>query len=424
MFVQLISSTASIVSILVAFVSFVVYRIQRRIQFDRAFQECAKSLHSDNPVEQEVAAIMLREYLHGSWWGLGDHAQEAKNLITVLLRQSISVDLQKTLADGFSFASNMDGQDMQYVNMLNVSIKPKSAVDYEIKHCNRFKHRRISMRKADFFHAVIQESNINFVDATGAVFYCALLKRTSFHNCILCDADFRCTNVHQVSFDSDCLLEGARFAGAVGVETAMVKLNNGEKYTLANFLDNAGVFHYNRPKKKYETKNNKIKIFVSKLGAMDSQQTLHYRAVLSLIKELDNIQIETIERDNYTSISQLTDVETRMETCDGCVIFAFEYLHVNAGHIHKNIVGDDCKVICEGSFASPWLHIETALANGKQMPCMIIYDGNLCRDGMFDDKIIKTDKNLFAIPYSDTLSSRSRGFVGWISQVREYHSSK
>lgn len=94
MFVQLISSTASIVSIMVAFVSFVVYRIQRRIQFDRAFQECAKSLHSDNPVEQEVAAIMLREYLHGSWWGLGDHAQEAKNLITVLLRQSISVDLQ------------------------------------------------------------------------------------------------------------------------------------------------------------------------------------------------------------------------------------------------------------------------------------------------------------------------------------------
>lgn len=418
---EIISIAAGLVTIGVPIVSFIVYRIQRRIQYDRAFQECAKSLHSDNPVEQEVAAIMLRQYLHSSWWGLGSHAQEAKNLITVLLRQSIPVDLQKTLADGLSYANDMDGQDLQYVNMLNVSIKPQSAIDYELDQEPELKEDRISMRKADLYHAVIQESSINFVDATGAIFYCALLKRSNFHNCILRDADFRCTNVHEVCFDSDCQLEGARFAGAVGVETAMVKLNSGDRCALIDFLDDEGVFRHNCGDKKYENRSNTMKIFVSKLGAMDAQQTLHYRAILSIIKELGDVQIETIERDHYTSISQLTDVETRMDACDGCVIFAFEYLHVDKGHLHKNIVGEDSKVVNDHSFASPWLHIETALASGKQMPCLIIYDNDLCRDGMFDDNIVRADRKLTAIPYADTLSSQSSDFADWMSQVREYH---
>lgn len=99
-------------------------------------------------------------------------------------------------------------------------------------------------------------------------------------------------------------------------------------------------------------------------------------------------------------------------------------MSVTTGHIHKNLIGKDNLVLKDKAFASPWLHIETAMANGKQIPCIIIYDENLCRDGMFDDNIVMTDKNLFAIPYSDTFSTSDKVVSDWMANVREYHSNK
>lgn len=424
-----ITFVAVLLSILTLLISFIVYLIQRRALYDKAFRDCTKALHSKNPIEQTTSAILLRGYLKRKWFApfSNTYAYEAKNLMVALLRQSIPVSLQKTIADNFSFVKNMDGQDMQYVNILGSSIKPLSAINYEIcpdkdkRRKNHLKNTRIHMRNTDFFHSVIQESSINFVNAEGAVFISALLNGAHFNNCILKKANFRCANVHNVCFDQNCILEGAQFGGAVGLETAMVEINKKDSRPLIDFLDQEGVFHSKGITEPYSHKPEELNIFVSKLGAMDPQQTLRYRSVLSILDDIDNIKIESIERKDYVSISQLTDIATKMEFCDGCVIFAFEYLHVNAGHIHKNIIGEDCQVIKDKIFASPWLHIETAIANGKRMPCIIIYDKDLSRDGMFDDKIVLADKNLFAIPYSDTFTPSNKEITEWIANVREYH---
>jgi hypothetical protein len=318
---------------------------------------------------------------------------------------------------------------MQKVKMVNALIKPKSRIKYELaenvisKYV--YKRKRLSMRKADFFHAVIQECSINNVDAKGAIFFCSILSRSSFKNCILRKANFINSNVKNVKFDEDCDLVEACFYQAVGLESA-TKAIVGEKdpRPLIEFLDENGVFHSKSvsQEKRYKPSGEDISLFVSKLGTMDSTQRKQYESTISMLKGLGKVEIEKIERDQYPTVSQLTDVSTHLEKCDGCVIIAFGYLNVVNGFVHEHVEGEDRKEIINGSFSSPWLHIETALANEKQMPCLIIYDKNLCRDGMFEDAIIDSDKNMAALPYSDTLSAEDRIKINsWFNLVKEYH---
>ena len=153
-----------------------------------------------------------------------------------------------------------------------------------------------------------------------------------------------------------------------------------------------------------------------------SQQRKYYYSAITTIKNLGDVKIQKIERDQYPPESQLADVETHLDSCDGCIIFAFEYLNVASGFIHKNVKGNDRKELKNNTYSSPWLHIEAALANGRQIPCLIIYEESLCRDGMFDDTIIQADKNMFSVPYSDTVTEKEKNILrNWYGLVREYN---
>ena len=55
------------------------------------------------------------------------------------------------------------------------------------------------------------------------------------------------------------------------------------------------------------------------------------------------------------------------------------------------------------------------------MPCLIIYDKNLCRDGMFDNAVVESNNNLFLLPYSDGISIQSHTLLYWKGRVVEYH---
>ena len=421
---------AAIIASITLVVSLVVYIVQQQIQHAHFFNQCAKSLYSSNPMEQNTAAILLRSFLKHQTINLLERnfKKETKNLMVVLLRSSIPSTLQKTLADGFSYANDLSGQDMQHVNMMGALIKPQSRINYELTSKTKYKESRLSLKKADFFYAILQECSINNVDATGAIFYCTIMSGTKFKNCILRDAIFTCANIRNVIFDEDCDLEGADFSDAIGINESFVeaKVNNNDekaqRISLNEFLDAKGIFHKDRQLgNRYQHSSKNINIFVSKLGAMDSQQTLHFEAIKNIIDGYDNFKLCSIERWQYRPVSQLIDIDTKLESCDGCVIFAFEYLQVVSGTIHKNVVGDDRQTIKNMNFASPWLHIETALANGKQKPCLIIYDEDLQRDGMFDELISRSDKNLVCLPFTDTINKDNPQLMNWVQLVHEYH---
>lgn len=424
-----------VVGTLAIVVPFAVYLVQQQSRNAQFFHECAKSLFSGNPIEQSTAAILLRGFLRRprrKFLYMPDYTREAKNLMVELLRKPISVGLQKTIADGFSYAGNLKGQEIQYVNMVNALIKPEYRVKFESTE-NGFlkfiyKRRRLSMRKADFFHAVLQECSINNVDAKGAIFFCAILNRTSFKNCILEKANFVNSNVKDVRFDQDCKLEGACFDEAVGLDSATIRIaGDQDPHPILEYLDEKGVFHSEGvpDEKRYKPRIKTINLFVSKLGTLDSTQRKQFDSTIAALKKLGNVDIQKIEREQYQNVSQLTDVSTHLEKCDGCVILAFGYLNVVNGFIHEHVEGEDRKEIKNKLYSSPWLHIEAALANGMQMPCLIIYDKDLCRDGMFENNIINSDKNMCAFPYSDTMSVEDKiKMRQWFGLVQEYHYDK
>lgn len=407
-------------ALITAIVGVIVYFVQEKSRKATFFRSCAKSLYSGNDVEQSTAAILLRDFIKKR-----RYAKNTKNIMVALLRTPIPISLQKTVADVFSYAKNLKGQDLQYINMLDALIKPQSRIDFELTGSKRYKRKRLSMRQADLYHAIIQECNINNIDATKAVFFCANVKGTAFKNCVLREANFKCAYVGGATFDMDCKLKGACFKDAVGLENALVQISEDTSYPLIYFLDAKGVFTEYKEEERYLPTNKDYKIFVSKLGAMDTEQRAHYQGILSMINSFENTTLEIIERKQYPLVSQLPDVLSHLDRCDGCVIFAFEYMSVQKGCFHKNIVdssSDDCKEVTDGKLASPWLHIEAALANSKSMPCLIIYDKDLLRDGMFDEKIVKPDKNLLALEYSDSIKSDNDIIIRWMSRVREYHS--
>ena len=84
------------------------------------------------------------------------------------------------------------------------------------------------------------------------------------------------------------------------------------------------------------------------------------------------------------------------------------------------MIGDDRKQMDNMVLPSPWLHIEAAIANGKEIPCLIIYDQDLYRDGMFDDKIVYPDINLYSLEYSDSIKPTDVIVERWRSRVQEY----
>lgn len=415
-----------VLGLLTILVTPIVSGIQQQTRLSQEFQSCSKSLYSDNPIEQASAAILLRGFLKKrrvAWFFRIDYTREAKNLIVALLRTSIPTILQKNLADGLSYANSLKGQDLQHVNLIGALIKPKSRIRYETTKLKIYKSKRLSMKSADMFHAVIQDCSINNVNGKGAFFLYAILSGTSFRNCILKNAKFQNANVSHVRFDEDCILDGAVFKDAIGINTAVVKCN-GSNVPLIEFLDSEGKFCRKKPQVKYNPSHDKLKVFVSKLGVMDSQQKIQYESLKSIIGNKGDIEFETIERDEYILTSQLIDVSSRMEHCDGCIVFADGYLDVHSGTIHKNLIGNDRQTVENKVFTSPWLHIETALANVKQMPCLIIYDRNLCRDGMFDNAVVESNNKFFLIPYSDDISIQSHTLLYWKGKVVEYHQNK
>ena len=238
---------------------------------------------------------------------------------------------------------------------------------------------------------------------------------------MLDSATFKGANLKGVRFDKDCVLEGANFQDAEGLEQA-----KWDGRPILDFLDTNGIFHAHKGPNAgtYIPRKADTKIFISKLGVMDLKQKMQYDNIVSII---ENLQIASstvcINRDEYPIVSQLSDIEARMEPCDGCVIFACEYMQITDGCLHKDMDSMDRKPLSNVSLVSPWLHIEAAIANSKNMPCLIIYDKNLFRDGMFDPKVITSDRRLYAIEYSDALQADNTVLQEWRNSVREYYMS-
>lgn len=408
-------------SITTVIIAIVVFIYQNKKYRNERYKQYASDLYrEDNPTAQITSAILLRSYLKPKLFGFSkSYAKDTLNLIAALLRHTPSGNLQKTLADSLSYVVEADGQDFQYANMRLSSIKPASQIKYTITKDAKYLGERISLRSADFYKANISDSGLYHIDAENAVFFSALLNNTTFHNCILRNANFKDADVHNLKFRM-CDLEGAIFSGARRIETARVYkgLNDKDYEPLIKYLDASGKFVGLHTKPEFVVSDCPKKIFISKLGHMNTKQESYYESIKQYLSVNYKYEVEVINPEEYRDSGQLEMIINRMSQCSGVIILAFSYLRVDNG----NMVGASSTVAGE-CYISPWLHIESALANTLyRLPSLVIAERGVCCNGIFDELVVKNEELMCRIDGYDGLFTEadSEQVEKWSRMVDKY----
>lgn len=402
-------------SVIVAIYWFFVYVMQNNTKVRETFRDLSRDIYSDNKTAQISAAILLRGYLQSR-----RYKKDALNLFVSLLRVIEPGNLQKTLADSLSYVRNASGQDFQHTMLRGSAIKPKYRIRYEITENSYLLKKKVNFICTDFYQSDLSESSISQINFNKAVFYDCTIKNTTFHNCSFRNASFVCADVENTVFDS-CDLDGAIFKNAHHISSAKIRLgNNFSAVSLLQYLDENGVVTESSSESiRYVEKKEAIRIFVSKLGLMDSFQNSRYNQIINDLRKKSNFDIVCINRNEYRSVEQLSMIVDKMRDCSGVVVIAFTYLSVEDGVIHKN-VETGFQTIHKANLTSPWIQIETALAYNKKLPCLIISEKSLFRTGILDPKIIGNNDSLFFAEYSDDMSCNADIFDSWKKRVLKY----
>lgn len=395
----LVSLQVTLISILAAAIVF-VYQWFKHLS--ERFICYADNMNSSNEVSQITSAILLRSYLRNFFY-----RRDALHIIISLLRVLEKGPLQKTLGDALSSLSNAKGQEFQNIKLYDVLIKPDSYIQFELTGNEKYKKKRINLPGTDFYASSIEFSSISSCNFTKAVFLNAVLKGTSFHNCIFRKANFKSADLTDVKF-YDCDLSGADFTGAKGLESAKVifyrsvpelsvSAGHSEKqkiiFCLQDRIDSDGKYLGN------EHKIGTKKVFVSKLGSMDTEQKQHYDKVLEFLAETYQVELVAIDRGEYPDEGQLKMIRDKMMSCSGVLVFAFSYMYVSEASVHNT--ADEWRKIANCAYSSPWLQVETAYADSFRLPTLVIFENEIVCDGIFDDKVVSS--SIIKIPYSESL---------------------
>ena len=124
-------------------------------------------------------------------------------------------------------------------------------------------------------------------------------------------------------------------------------------------------------------------------------QQMQYERLLQYLADTYHLDFITLDRKEYMNYGQLNTIKDQMELCAGAIVFAFSYLDVESGAIHKNLSSEDMVDKKESSYTSPWIQIEAAFASSLKLPTLVVMGEGVECDGLFDDKIIVNE-----IPYN------------------------
>lgn len=165
----------------------------------------------------------------------------------------------------------------------------------------------------------------------------------------------------------------------------------------------------------------KIKVFFS-VGSPFNDDQQNYINKLVAYFDQNGITLETLK--GWNDNDPLVPIMEEMKHSNGCFVLALERYFVQEG-AEKRGSEQEGKIV-KKSFASPWLHIETALARSLDLPLIIFKDQSLKNEGLIhDDKqewgIVRIDqgniKQIEEYPIKNFILS-------WVKQVEKYQKNK
>lgn len=144
-----------------------------------------------------------------------------------------------------------------------------------------------------------------------------------------------------------------------------------------------------------------MNIFLSVGSTFTPEQELFVTAIESRLRA-EGLIPQTVGRNYFTADSPFTGVNDLMATCHGIVVVALERLSITSG-VEKR--GSSLSMaLSDVKIATPWNHIEAALAYARNLPILVIVENGVRQDGLlekgFDWYVISSplDASTFSTP--------------------------
>jgi len=366
-----------------------VYRSKERERnnYKRSFEELVSQLNSENTSAQLSASILLRRYFKDT---SGDDKKELRkeaiDVISSLLRILPTGVLQKTLADGLGFATDLSGCDLQKTNLQDVLLDNKK--------------QEIQMNNTDLFLSDLSFANIEGIKGHGIIFYDAILFYARIKNCDFTNGNFRGADLNGIEF-KNCILKGADFT----------KARNRPSFIEKN-LDKNGLFILNGMiNAKHDTRDKTI--FFSMPGLLNKEDeviTKNYKEFL----EKNGYEVIYYKRDDYPRFGQLNRVKEAINHSSGMIAFGFKQIEISNG---KYRPGTNDETEWNGRWLStPWNEIEVGIGLDVGMPILLVHDP-IISDGVFDNGL----SECFVARILSTEDSRrleyNKAFQNWYSKL-------
>ena len=388
---QVIAIVAIITSIVYGALKF--FREVRRAKerernyYKRSFEELVSQLNSENTSAQLSASILLRRYFKDTPEDdKKEVRQEAIDVISSLLRVLPTGVLQKTLADGLGFATDLSGCDLQKTNLQDVLLDNKK--------------QEILMNNTDLFLSDLSFANLEGIKGHGIIFYNAILFYARIRNCDFTNGNFRGADLNGIVF-KNCILKGADFTNA----------RNRPSFIEDN-LDENGLFILNGMiNAKHDTKDKTI--FFSMPGLLNKEDeviTKNYKEFL----EKNGYEVIYYKRDDYPRFGQLNRVKEAINQSTGMIAFGFKQIEISNGKYRPGT--NDEKEWKNRWLSTPWNEIEVGIGLAVGMPILLVHDP-IISDGVFDNGL----SECFVARMLSTEDSRrleyNKAFQEWFSKL-------
>lgn len=360
---------------------------RERNNYKQSFEELVSQLNSDNTSAQLSASILLRRYFKDT---PGDDKrelrQEAIDVISSLLRILPTGVLQKTLADGLGFATDLSGCDLQKTNLQDVLLDNKK--------------QEILMNETDLFLSDLSFANLEGIKGHGIIFYNAILFYARIRNCDFTNGNFRGADLNGIVF-KNCILKGANFTNARNMPSF-----------IEDNLDENGTFKLNGIiSAKHDTKDKTI--FFSMPGLLNKEDeviTKNYKEFL----EKNGYEVIFYRRDEYPRFGQLNRVKEAINHSSGMIAFGFKQIYISDGEYRPQT--KDKSLWKDKWLSTPWNEIEVGIGLAIGMPILLVHDP-IISDGVFDDGL----SECFVARILSTEDSRrleyNKSFQEWFSKL-------
>lgn len=362
-------------------------KAREREEYQKAFDNLVAKLTSKNVDVQLSAAILLRRYFRETVEDeKKDLHQETINVISSLLRVKPTGVLQKTLADGLGFATDLSGCDLQKTNLQDVLLDNKK--------------QEILMNGTDLYLADLSFANIEGIVGHGIIFYDAILFYARIKNCDFTDGNFRGADLNGVVF-KNCILKGADFTDAKNMPSFIKEnLDEEKKFKLSGNIS-----------AKHDTRGKSI--FFSMPGMLNKEDeviTKNYKEFL----ENQGYEVIYYQRDDYPRFGQLNRVKEAINRSSGMIAFGFKQIYISDGEYRPQT--KDKSPWKDKWLSTPWNEIEVGIGLAVGMPILLVHDSTI-KEGVFDDGL----SECFVARIPSTEDSRrleyNKQFQEWFSKL-------